>query len=224
MTADRERYSPSQIIAIVLGKMKETAETHHQRSVQAGSCCGASLLSRRTEKGDQGRWERSPVWWFCKSSTKRQLLHSRPAWRTKTMARRRRTLMTKFETSQQCAPTRMTTRPYFTGGFSTTLLAAGNTRALCLVPVGATPGSAMNRQGRLPVMGGTGRGVPSDPESPSQRKRSDRCRDVRYVAAWRPLAWPAKDLVGRARPRCTTATTACETSAWKPLGKRTHTT
>ena len=42
----------------------------------AGSCYDTSLLSRCTEKGDNGRRARSPIWWFCASSTKRQLLHS----------------------------------------------------------------------------------------------------------------------------------------------------
>ena len=32
------------------------------------------------------------------------------------------------------------------------------------------------------------------------------------------MAWSAKDPDGRARPRCTTATTTCDTSAWKPSG------
>ena len=56
------------------------------------------------------------------------------------------------------------------------------------------------------VKGGTGRGVPSD------------------ETAWRRLALSAKDFEGRARPRCTTAATTCEASAWNPLETRSYTT
>ena len=53
--------------------------------------------------------------------------------------------------------------------------------------------------------------------------KASRAADVRYVTAKRRLAGPAKDLDGRAWPRCTTVTTTCETSAWKPLETKTHT-
>ena len=42
-----------------------------------------------------------------------------------------------------------------------------------------------------------------------------RVADVRYVIAWRKMAWSANDPDGRARPRCTTT---CDTSVWKPSG------
>ena len=45
--------------------------------------------------------------------------------------------------------------------------------------------------------------------------KARRAADVRCVTPQRELVGPAKDLEGRARPRCMTPRTRCETSAWK---------
>ena len=55
----------------------------------------------------------------------------------------------KFEMSRQCAPTRMTRRPFSQGPFIGSACGRQHEGVVSLVPAGATPGSVMNRQGRL---------------------------------------------------------------------------
>ena len=53
--ADGKKYSPSQISAFILQKMKETAEDYLGETVDAGGHHRAGLLQRRPAPGDQGR-------------------------------------------------------------------------------------------------------------------------------------------------------------------------
>ena len=68
----------------------------------------------------------------------------------------------KFERSRQCAPTRMTTRPFSQGPYNDSARGRRHEGVVSQVPADAAPGKA-------PL-------VPSDQEAPNQRKRSDGCR------------------------------------------------
>ena len=88
LTANGERYSPSQFNAFVLGKMLDTGEAH-QRSVEQAVVavlvyCGDAQGHATKDVGND-----PPIWWFVASSTKRQFLHSLPTRRTQTLAIRR---------------------------------------------------------------------------------------------------------------------------------------
>jgi hypothetical protein len=50
-----EKYSPSQVSAFILQKMKETAESYLGETGHAGRHHGAGLFQRRPASGHQGR-------------------------------------------------------------------------------------------------------------------------------------------------------------------------
>ena len=81
MSASRSgasRYSPPEISAMILRKLKEAAEAYPRRDGQSGRDHRPGLLQRQPASGDERRGDRSPAWRCYGSSTSRRP----PRWRT----------------------------------------------------------------------------------------------------------------------------------------------
>ncbi len=77
---DSKKYSPSEISAFILQKMKETAESLSRREGGAGRHHRARLLQRRAAPGDEGCWQDRRASKSCASSTSRRRPHSLTVW------------------------------------------------------------------------------------------------------------------------------------------------
>ena len=70
--AHGQQYSPSQVSAFILQKMKETAEAYLGHSVTQAVITVPALLQRRPAAGDERMPAGSPAWKCCASSTSRR--------------------------------------------------------------------------------------------------------------------------------------------------------
>ena len=89
----------------------------------------------------QGSGERSPTWRFCASINETTVVAFTSSMENTDNGKTEINLDDQFEMIRQCAPTRMTTRPLSQG--------PQHESVVSLVPAGATPGSAMNKQRKL---------------------------------------------------------------------------